>query len=71
MRGSLESLLKIELQFRAELEQSIRLLKRRSPELAARISDPITAATAAMDSFRGDLHAYEKAQSSRCSRGRR
>ncbi len=60
MRGSLESLLKIELQFRAELEQSIRLLKRRSPELAARISDPITAATAAMDSFRGDLHAYVK-----------
>ncbi|KTB84002.1 methyl-accepting chemotaxis protein [Pseudomonas syringae pv. syringae] len=60
MRGSLESLLKIELQFRAELEQSIRLLKRRSPELAARISDPITTATAAMDSFRGDLHAYVK-----------
>ncbi len=60
MRGSLESLLKIELQFRAELEQSIRLLKRRSPELAARISDPITAATSAMDSFRGDLHAYVK-----------
>ncbi|MCA5973367.1 MULTISPECIES: methyl-accepting chemotaxis protein [Pseudomonas] len=60
MRGSLESLLKIELQFRAELEQSIRLLKRRSPELAARISDPITAATAAMESFRGDLHAYVK-----------
>ncbi|MDF7796884.1 methyl-accepting chemotaxis protein [Pseudomonas syringae] len=60
MRGSLESLLKIELQFRAELEQSIRLLKRRSPELAARISDPITASTAAMDSFRGDLHAYVK-----------
>ncbi|MBP1119697.1 methyl-accepting chemotaxis protein [Pseudomonas sp. PvP028] len=60
MRSSLESLLKIELQFRAELEQSIRLLKRRSPELAARISDPITAATAAMDSFRGDLHAYVK-----------
>ncbi|PBQ04642.1 methyl-accepting chemotaxis protein [Pseudomonas congelans] len=60
MRGSLESLLKIELQFRAELEQSIRLLKRRSPELAARISDPITAATAAMGSFRGDLHAYVK-----------
>ncbi|MCK9700630.1 methyl-accepting chemotaxis protein [Pseudomonas syringae pv. syringae] len=60
MRGSLESLLKIELQFRAELEQSIRLLKRRSPELATRISDPITAATAAMDSFRSDLHAYIK-----------
>ncbi|AVX25477.1 Methyl-accepting chemotaxis protein [Pseudomonas syringae pv. atrofaciens] len=60
MRGSLESLLKIELQFRAELEQSIRLLKRRSPELAARISDPITASNAAMDSFRGDLHAYVK-----------
>lgn len=60
MRGSLESLLKIELQFRAELEQSIRLLKRRSPELAARISDPITAATSAMDSFLGDLHAYVK-----------
>ncbi|KFE49765.1 methyl-accepting chemotaxis protein [Pseudomonas congelans] len=60
MRGSLESLLKVELQFRAELEQSIRLLKRRSPELAARISDPITAATSAMDSFRGDLHAYVK-----------
>ncbi len=60
MRGSLESLLKIELQFRAELEQSIRLLKRRSPELAARISDPITAVTSAMDSFRGDLHAYVK-----------
>ncbi|PBP43909.1 methyl-accepting chemotaxis protein [Pseudomonas syringae] len=60
MRGSLESLLKIELQFRAELEQSIRLLKRRSPELATRVSDPITAATAAMDSFRSDLHAYIK-----------
>ncbi|OBS34629.1 chemotaxis protein [Pseudomonas syringae pv. syringae] len=60
MRGSLESLLKIELQFRAELEQSIRLLKRRSPELAARISDTITASNAAMDSFRGDLHAYVK-----------
>ncbi|PBP47612.1 methyl-accepting chemotaxis protein [Pseudomonas syringae] len=60
MRGSLESLLKIELQFRAELEQSIRLLKRRSPELATRINDPITAATAAMDSFRSDLHAYIK-----------
>ncbi|CZT31629.1 histidine kinase, HAMP region: chemotaxis sensory transducer [Pseudomonas cerasi] len=60
MRGSLESLLKIELQFRAELEQSIRLLKRRSPELATRISDPITTATAAMDSFRSDLHAYIK-----------
>ncbi|MCK9718204.1 methyl-accepting chemotaxis protein [Pseudomonas syringae pv. syringae] len=60
MRGSLESLLKIELQFRAELEQSIRLLKRRSPELATRVNDPITAATAAMDSFRSDLHAYIK-----------
>ncbi|RMT13343.1 Methyl-accepting chemotaxis protein [Pseudomonas amygdali pv. lachrymans] len=60
MRGSLESLLKIELQFRAELEQSIRLLKRRAPELAARIGDPIASATSTMDSFRNDLHAYVK-----------
>ncbi|KPY04307.1 hypothetical protein ALO63_200040 [Pseudomonas amygdali pv. mori] len=60
MRGSLESLLKIELQFRAELEQSIRLLKRRAPELAARIGDPIASATSAMDSFRNDLYAYVK-----------
>ncbi|KAA8693821.1 Methyl-accepting chemotaxis protein [Pseudomonas caricapapayae] len=58
MRGSLESLLKIELQFRAELEQSIRLLKRRAPELAARIGDPIATATSAMDSFRNDMYAY-------------
>ncbi|EPM51465.1 methyl-accepting chemotaxis protein, partial [Pseudomonas syringae pv. actinidiae ICMP 19073] len=60
MRGSLESLLKIELQFRAELEQSIRLLKRRAPELAARIGDPIATATSTMDSFRNDLSTYVK-----------
>ncbi|RMS30507.1 Methyl-accepting chemotaxis protein [Pseudomonas ficuserectae] len=60
MRGSLESLLKIELQFRAELEQSIRLLKRRAPELAARIGDPIASATSTMDGFRNDLQAYVK-----------
>ncbi|AVI87538.1 methyl-accepting chemotaxis protein [Pseudomonas syringae pv. tomato] len=58
MRGSLESLLKIELQFRAELEQSIRLLKRRAPELAARIGEPIDTATSTMDSFRNDLSTY-------------
>ncbi|RMO68294.1 Methyl-accepting chemotaxis protein [Pseudomonas syringae pv. primulae] len=58
MRGSLESLLKIELQFRAELEQSIRLLKRRAPELAARIGEPIATATSTMDSFRNDLSTY-------------
>ncbi|KPY20746.1 Methyl-accepting chemotaxis protein [Pseudomonas savastanoi pv. phaseolicola] len=60
MRGSLESLLKIELQFRAELEQSIRLLKRRAPELASRIGDPIASATSTMDGFRNDLQAYVK-----------
>ncbi|AKT33491.1 methyl-accepting chemotaxis protein [Pseudomonas syringae pv. actinidiae] len=60
MRGSLESLLKIELQFRAELEQSIRLLKRRAPELAARIGDPIATSTSTMDSFRNDLSTYVK-----------
>ncbi|WP_024658932.1 methyl-accepting chemotaxis protein [Pseudomonas syringae USA007] len=58
MRGSLESLLKIELQFRAELEQSIRLLKRRAPELAARIGEQIATATSTMDSFRNDLSTY-------------
>ncbi|MCJ2374071.1 methyl-accepting chemotaxis protein [Pseudomonas sp. RGM 3321] len=60
MRGSLEGLLKIELQFRAELEQSIRLLKRRAPQLALRIGDPIASATSTMDGFRNDLQAYVK-----------
>ncbi|NYS41290.1 methyl-accepting chemotaxis protein, partial [Pseudomonas syringae pv. actinidiae] len=60
MRGSLDSLLKLELLFRGELEQSVRLLKRRSPELANRINDPIATATTAMDSFRNELQAYVK-----------
>ncbi|MCI3948039.1 HAMP domain-containing protein [Pseudomonas syringae] len=60
MRGSLEGLLKIELQFRSELEQSIRLLKRRAPELAGHIGESIGTATTAMDGFRSDLQAYVK-----------
>ncbi|KPY01020.1 Methyl-accepting chemotaxis protein, partial [Pseudomonas amygdali pv. mori] len=60
MRGSLDNLLKLELLFRGELEQSVRLLKRHSPELANRINDPIATATTAMDSFRNELQAYVK-----------
>ncbi|RMS00256.1 Methyl-accepting chemotaxis protein [Pseudomonas coronafaciens pv. garcae] len=60
MRGSLEGLLKNELQFRGELEQSIRLLKRRAPELASHVGESIAVATTTMDSFRSDLQAYVK-----------
>ncbi|POR66263.1 methyl-accepting chemotaxis protein [Pseudomonas syringae pv. syringae] len=69
MRGSLDSLLKLELLFRGELEQSVRLLKRRSPELANRINDPIATATTAMDSFRNELQAYVKETDYSAQRG--
>ncbi|GAO93079.1 methyl-accepting chemotaxis protein [Pseudomonas syringae pv. actinidiae] len=69
MRGSLDSLLKLELLFRGELEQSVRLLKRRSPELANRINDPIATATTAMDSFRNELQAYVKGPDFSAQRG--
>ncbi|EGH05188.1 methyl-accepting chemotaxis protein, partial [Pseudomonas amygdali pv. aesculi str. 0893_23] len=69
MRGSLDSLLKLELLFRGELEQSVRLLKRRSPELANRINDPIATATTAMDSFRNELQAYVKGTDYSAQRG--
>ncbi|AHG43443.1 chemotaxis protein [Pseudomonas syringae CC1557] len=69
MRGSLDSLLKLELLFRSELEQSVRLLKRRSPELANRINDPIATATAAMDNFRNELQAYVKGTDFSAQRG--
>ncbi|MCF5709715.1 HAMP domain-containing protein [Pseudomonas syringae] len=58
MRDSLDSLFKQEAQTRLELEQSIRLLKRRAPELTERVNGPIVAAVAAMDSYRDDLKAY-------------
>ncbi|MEE4818901.1 methyl-accepting chemotaxis protein [Pseudomonas alliivorans] len=58
MRGSLDSLFKQEAQTRLELEQSIRLLKRRDTELSERVNTPVVAAIAAMDSFRDDLKAY-------------
>ena len=58
MRGSLDSLFKQEAQTRLELEQSIRLLKRRDTELTERVNVPVVAAIAAMDSFRDDLKAY-------------
>ncbi len=58
MRGSLDALFKQEAQTRLELEQSIRLLKRRAPELTERVNVPVVAAIAAMDSFRDDLKAY-------------
>ncbi|CZT25981.1 chemotaxis protein (plasmid) [Pseudomonas cerasi] len=69
MRGSLDSLLRLELLFRGELEQSVRLLKRRSPELANRINDPIATATTAMDSFRNELQAYVKGTDYSAQRG--
>ncbi|TSC28548.1 methyl-accepting chemotaxis protein [Pseudomonas sp. ST1] len=69
MRGSLDSLLRLELLFRGELEQSVRLLKRRSPELANRINDPIATATTAMDSFRNELQAYVKGTDYSAPRG--
>ncbi|MEE4913844.1 methyl-accepting chemotaxis protein [Pseudomonas alliivorans] len=58
MHGSLDSLFKQEAQTRLELEQSIRLLKRRDTELSERVNTPVVAAIAAMDSFRDDLKAY-------------
>lgn len=58
MRSSLDSLFKQEAQTRLELEQSIRLLKRRAPELTERVNAPVVAAIAAMDSYRDDLKAY-------------
>ncbi|POC81737.1 methyl-accepting chemotaxis protein, partial [Pseudomonas avellanae pv. morsprunorum] len=69
IRGSLDSLLKLELLFRGELEQSVRLLKRRSPELANRINDQIATATTAMDSFRNELQAYVKGPDFSAQRG--
>ncbi|CAM3359440.1 methyl-accepting chemotaxis protein [Pseudomonas floridensis] len=60
MLGSLDGLFKQEAQTRLELEQSIRLLKRRDPELSERVNGPVVTAIAAMDSLRGDLQAYVK-----------
>jgi len=69
MRSSLDGLLKQELQSRLELEQSMRLLKRRAPELSERVNAPVVTAIAALDSLRNDLQAYVKGTEVSASQG--
>jgi methyl-accepting chemotaxis protein len=56
-RTSLQSLLKQEVQIRQELQQSVKLLRRKAPELADKIQAPLITAFANLDDFRNGLDA--------------
>ena len=52
---SAQALFKQETQIRQDLQQSLKLLRRKEPDLTDRIEPPILSAIASLDSFRKDL----------------